>query len=110
MVSVQAVVDHVGQKLLAPLARLKNRTVQDRIQFVKDRGSLKFIEGAFFAIDSLAPNLMGRQIHATRHLPFKSAAIELAAATHHSTLLSKSATLMIRLCQRANRSQTLLFS
>jgi hypothetical protein len=68
MVPVQAVVDHVRQKLLAALARLKNGTVQDRIQFTKDRVSFNFVEGADFAITLFAPNLMGRQIHGTHRL------------------------------------------
>jgi hypothetical protein len=38
-VPLQAVVDYISQKLLAALAWLKNGTVQDRIQFAKDRGS-----------------------------------------------------------------------
>jgi len=76
VVSGQAVVDHVRQKLLAALAPLKRGTVQDRIQFVKDRGFLKFIELAFFSIGFFAQDLVGRRIHGTHRLRFESAAIE----------------------------------
>jgi hypothetical protein len=76
VVPLQAVVDSVGQKLLAALACLKNGTVQDRIQFAKNRGFLRFIEDAVIANNVLAPNLMCRQIHGIHSLPFESTAIE----------------------------------
>jgi hypothetical protein len=80
------VVDYVRQKLLAALAWLKNGTVQDRVQFAKDRGSVEFIEDATLAIDFFVPNLIRGQIHGTHHLRFESAAIEEAATTDHFTL------------------------
>jgi hypothetical protein len=43
VVPLQAVVDYVSQKLLAALARVKNGTVQDRIEFAKDRGFFRFL-------------------------------------------------------------------
>jgi hypothetical protein len=59
---------------------MKNGTVQDRIQFAKDGGLFKFIEGVRIAVNLFAPNLTRCRIHGTHRLPFEHAAIEYAAA------------------------------
>ena len=58
VVPLQAVANNVRQKLLASLARLKNGTAQDRVQFTKDRGSFSSFDCARITINSLAPNLL----------------------------------------------------
>jgi hypothetical protein len=70
VVPFQPVADYVGKKLLAALARLKNGTVQDRVQFTKDFGSFDLIESAGIAIDSFAPNLLCYQNHGAHQSPF----------------------------------------
>jgi hypothetical protein len=72
VVPLQAVVDHVRQKLLAPLAWLENRTVQDRIEFAKDGCFFKFIEGVGIASNLFAPNRINLRTHGTNTLPFES--------------------------------------
>jgi hypothetical protein len=64
--------DHVRKKLLAALACLKYGTVQDRVQFTKDRGSFNIIESAGIAVDSFAPDLVCRRTHDIHRLPFES--------------------------------------
>jgi hypothetical protein len=58
VVPLQAVANNVRQKLLASLARLKNGTAQDRVQFTKDRGSFSSFDCARITINSFAPNLL----------------------------------------------------
>jgi hypothetical protein len=70
VVPLKTVVDYVRQKLLATLACLKDRAVQDRVQFAKDRGPFKIIEAAVIAIDFMfMPDVICRQTHGAHRLP-----------------------------------------
>ena len=87
VVPLQAVVDYVSQKLLAALARVKNGTAQDRVEFAKDRGFFRFFQDAVIAINFFAPQRARCRIHGTYHLRFESAATKQALAIAYFTLL-----------------------
>ncbi|MFZ2023865.1 MAG: hypothetical protein WBP71_13980 [Terracidiphilus sp.] len=72
VVSLQALANNVRQELFASLAWLKNGTVQDRIEFMKNRGSFNFIECARIAVNSFTPNLFCCRTHGIHQPPFES--------------------------------------
>jgi hypothetical protein len=74
LVPIQAVADHIRQKLLAAFARLKNRAVQDKLQLTKDRLLLNLIENAVIVIDHFVPDRTTSQTHGSHSLPFESTA------------------------------------
>jgi len=65
---------------LAALACLKYGTVQDRVQFTKDRGSFNIIESAGIAVDSFAPDLVVVEPMTFTGFRLKAAAMGRAAA------------------------------
>jgi hypothetical protein len=71
-IPLKTVMNHVRQKLLAALAQVKNGTVQDRIEFAKDRCFFKFIEDAVIAINFFVPTLICCRLHSTHSLLFES--------------------------------------
>jgi hypothetical protein len=86
MVPIQAVADHIRQKLLAAFARLKYRAVQDSGQLAKDRLLLDPIENVAFAINLSGPDLTSGQTHGIHSLPFLSTAIAQDKDQDHYTL------------------------
>ena len=71
-IPLKTVMNHVRQKLLAALAQVKNGTVQDRIEFAKDRCFFKFIEDAVIAINFFVPTLICCRLQSTHSLLFES--------------------------------------
>jgi hypothetical protein len=69
----QAVPHHVRKKLLASLAWLKIRTVQDRIQFTQDGLLFTVIEGAVITMRHFAPNWICCRTHRSHRLPHQGA-------------------------------------
>jgi hypothetical protein len=74
MVPIQAVADHIRQKLLAAFARLKYGAVQDSGQLAKNRLLLILIESVAIATNLFGTNLTRSQTHGTHSLPFESTA------------------------------------
>ena len=73
MVPIEAVVDDIGKKLLAALARLEHGAVQDRVEFPEDQLFLTLVENMDLSVDLVWPDMASRQIHDIHCLPYKSA-------------------------------------